>query len=579
MVHTTYSVLARKYRPTTFAALIGQDMLVRTLTNAIQSGRLAHAYMLSGLRGVGKTTTARILASALNCIGPNGTSGPTATPCHQCEHCCAIAADRHVDVLEMDAASCSSVNDIREIIEGLRYKPARARYKVYILDEVHMLSHQAFTALLKSLEEPPEHVKFIFATTEINKVPVTILSRCQRFDLRRIDTETLISHFVDITKEEGVLVEGEALRLIASAADGSVRDGLFFLEKAIVCAIASHDSAESRDMITASGVRKMLGLADRTIILHLLDALLQGEIERALNLLKKQHDSGADPSFIIQEMLVLLHWLTKLKVVPASVAKHSAMAAAEYDRSKSMAAKLSIAVLTRAWQMLLKALVEVRTAPSPLQAAEMALIRVAYAATLPTPLEIVSSFQKQEPLALLLKPQMSPSSSTTQQLSSSLGNPGSFADVIALCRAQGEMQLAFDLQHQIQPVHFKPSYISLRTLYKTPRNPSRRLERLLREWTGQQWIVHHLNENDKADTTLQEQNESIVAGVAAHPLVKAVLETFPGARIHNASAAADFPDSQGTTTAYSCRCPDMDTMDPATHGEASESYSIEYDDT
>ncbi len=558
MVQTPYCVLARKYRPATFAALIGQDVLVRTLTNAIQSGRLANAYMLSGVRGVGKTTTARIFASALNCIGTDGTGGPTVTPCRQCEHCCAIAADRHVDVLEMDAASRSSVNDIRDVIESLRYKPARARYKVYILDEVHMLSNQAFTALLKSLEEPPEHVKFIFATTDINKIPNTILSRCQRFDLRRVEIETLISHFLYIAGAEDVRVEGEALRLIACAADGSVRDGLSLLDQAMVGAITSHDSdsAESRIIVTASGVRKMLGLADRTRIFDLLEALLGGEVEKALSLLKEQHESGADPSLILQEMLALIHLLTKLKVVPHA-ARDSAIAAAEYDRSRAMAAKLSIAVLTRAWQMLLKALVEGRTAPSPLQAAEMALIRLAYTASLPTPLEVVSSLEKNEHVASL-KPQMSPVVSSTAPHVSSLGdNPCSFAEVIALCRARGETQLAFDLQHQFLPVHFEPFSMRLQPLYETPRNPARRLEKILREWTGQHWVVYTAQEDERAAAVPvprepEEPDSSLVSGVAAHPLVKAVLETFPGARIHNASAALPAEDFQGTDSSCGC---------------------------
>ncbi len=560
MVQTPYCVLARKYRPVTFSALIGQDVLVRTLTNAIQSGRLANAYMLSGVRGVGKTTTARIFASALNCIGKDGTGGPTVIPCRQCEHCCAIAADRHVDVLEMDAASRSSVNDIRDVIESLRYKPARARYKVYIIDEVHMLSNQAFTALLKSLEEPPEHVKFIFATTDIAKIPNTILSRCQRFDLRRVEIENLISHFLYIAGEENVRVEREALRLIAVAADGSVRDGLSLLDQAMVCAVTSHDPVDSRIIVTASGVRKMLGLADRTLIFDLMDAILRGDVERALILMKEQHDSGADPSLILQEILALIHLLTKLKVVP-NAARDSAIAAAEYDMSRAMAAKLSIAVLTRAWQMLRKALVEVRTAPSPLQAAEMALIRLAYTAALPTPFEVVSSFEPHEPVASL-KPQRSPvsgagDSSTAQHVSSLVANPCSFAELITLCRARGETQLAFDLQHQIQPVHFEPCYIRLRPLYETPRNPARRLEKLLGEWTGQHWVVSASPAEERAAAVPREQDTNLVAVVAAHPLVKAVLETFPGARIHNASACLPAADSQGR--AYSCGCPDMNT--------------------
>ncbi|VBB69213.1 DNA polymerase III subunits gamma and tau [invertebrate metagenome] len=564
-----YRVLARKYRPTTFAELVGQDVLVRILTNTIRSGRIAHAYMLSGVRGVGKTTTARIFARALNCVGVDGTGGPTTQPCGKCEHCYAISADRHVDVLEMDAASRSSVNDIREVIESLRYRPARARYKVYIIDEVHMLSNQAFTALLKSLEEPPERVKFIFATTEIHKVPVTILSRCQRFDLRRVDIRTLTHHFSHVSESEGVTVEPEALRLIADAAGGSVRDGLSLLDQAMVSAVDCPSTSSSRTVVTTAGVREILGLANGTLIFDLLDALLRGEVRIALGLLTSQHESGADLSLMIQEMLGLIHRITQLKIVSHSSLQDPAMVEEE-SRCKAMAEKLSMAVLTRAWQMLLKAFGEVRTAPSPLQAAEMALIRIAYAANLPTPDKVVSALQKHNtmlspstegnrPLGGSSVPSTRSTSSaeelcvTSQQMriSSSAAasplavaaDPCSFAEVIALCQAQGEIQLAFDLQHQFHPVHFALGYIELRPTDDTQLAP--RLARLLSGWTGRRWVVNTSHEQDEADeATVVQQGQDIEAQpvaeeVAAHPLVKAVLETFPGARISAAVAAAE----------------------------------------
>ncbi|KAF0113513.1 MAG: DNA polymerase III subunit gamma/tau, partial [Rhodospirillaceae bacterium] len=384
-------MLARKYRPTTFAELVGQDVLVRTLTHAIQSGRIAQAYVLSGVRGVGKTTTARILARSLNCIGNDGRGGPTITPCGACEHCRAIAIDRHGDVLEMDAASRTGVNDIREVIEGVRYRPTRARYKIYIIDEVHMLSNQAFNALLKTLEEPPEHVKFIFATTEIRKVPVTVLSRCQRFDLRRVDTETLARHFERIAGTEGMTVEPEALRLIARAADGSVRDGLSLLDQAM-----ARVSPGAPGVVEATTVRDMLGLADRTVIFDLLEALLGGEARAALAILSGQYEAGADPVLILQDILELIHWITRFKVAP-NADEDTGVPEAERLRGRTMAGKLSMAVLTRLWQILLKALGEVRSAPAPLQAAEMALIRLAYAADLPTPAETIAAMRASSP--------------------------------------------------------------------------------------------------------------------------------------------------------------------------------------
>jgi len=379
-----YRVLARKYRPQTFAEMIGQEALVRTLRNAIASGRLAHAFMLTGVRGVGKTTTARILARALNCIGPDGQGGPTVSPCGVCEACRGIAEDRHPDVLEMDAASRTGVSDIRELIEGVRYRPVSARYKIYIIDEVHMLSTAAFNALLKTLEEPPSDVKFIFATTEIRKVPVTVLSRCQRFDLRRVELDVLSGHFAAIAQKEGIGIEDGALRLVARAADGSVRDGLSILDQAI--ALAGTDSEGGT--VTEESVKGMLGLADRDQALDLFDAVMRGDPAAALDRLAGLHGVGADPVVIIQDLLELTHFLTRLKVAPEAVAA-SGLSDAELARGREISSRLGIAALARAWQGLLKGLQEVQTAPQPLQAAEMVLIRLAHMAELPPPAELI----------------------------------------------------------------------------------------------------------------------------------------------------------------------------------------------
>ena len=384
-----YRVLARKYRPADFASLIGQDAMVRVLSNAIASGRLAHAYLLTGVRGVGKTSTARIIARALNCIGPDGTDGPTMTPCGTCVHCRDIAADRHVDVIEMDAASRTGIDDVREIIDGVRYRPVSARYKVYIIDEVHMLSKQAFNALLKTLEEPPEHVKFIFATTEVRRVPVTVLSRCQRFDLRRVDMTLLAEHLTRVAEAEAAAVTPEAIALLARAADGSVRDGLSLLEQAIAHASdqsAAFDQDQARDM---------LGLADRTRIFDLLEALMSGQTAGALDIFDGLHESGADPVLVIQDLMDVVHWVTRIKLVP-SLADSPDIPEAERVRWRSMADGLSMAILTRAWQMLIKGLGEVQTAPLPAQAAEMVLVRLGFAADLPSPDELVRQLQAEK---------------------------------------------------------------------------------------------------------------------------------------------------------------------------------------
>jgi len=379
-----YRVLARKYRPQNFDELIGQDALVRTLTNAIESGRIAHAFMLTGVRGVGKTTTARIIAKALNYAGPDGTAGPTTGPTDDCGLCKAISEDRHPDVIEMDAASRTGVDDIREILDGVRYAPTEARYKVYVIDEVHMLSKNAFNALLKTLEEPPEHVKFIFATTEIRKVPITVLSRCQRFDLRRVDVPTLSGHFISICEKEGVQIEDTAVAAIARASDGSVRDGLSILDQAM---------ALGGESISGQAVEDMLGLADRAKSLDLLECALMGDMPEALEIMDDLYRNGADPVVIIQDLLDLTHILTKLRAVPEARDMKQAMSAGEVVRASDLAQKLSMPTLGKTWQIFLKGLGEVQAAPNPQSAAEMVIIRLAYAADLPDPADLIKSLK------------------------------------------------------------------------------------------------------------------------------------------------------------------------------------------
>ncbi len=379
-----YRVLARKYRPQSFDELIGQEALVRTLSNAIESGRIAHAFMLTGVRGVGKTTTARIIAKALNYKGADGTAGPSVGDTSDCALCQAISEDRHPDVIEMDAASNTGVDDIREILDGVRYAPTEARYKIYIIDEVHMLSKNAFNALLKTLEEPPPHVKFIFATTEIRKVPVTVLSRCQRFDLKRVDVPTLSAHFSRISEAEGAPATDEAVALIARAADGSVRDGLSLLDQAIALAEGS---------ISAELVQDMLGLGDRAKNLDLLERALTGNTAEALTIMDELYRAGSDPVVLMQDLLDLTHILTKLRAVPAAVEAKHVMAADEVKRAAEIAADLSMPTLGKTWQLLLKGLGEVQGAPNPQSAAEMVIIRLSYAADLPDPKELIKKIE------------------------------------------------------------------------------------------------------------------------------------------------------------------------------------------
>ena len=381
-----YKVLARKYRSSNFDELIGQDVLVKTLTNAINTNRLAHAYIFTGIRGVGKTSTARIFAKSLNCLGADGkATGPQVKPCGVCENCRAIAEDRHIDVIEMDAASNTGVDDIREIIDGVQYKPSSARYKVYIIDEVHMLSKNAFNALLKTLEEPPPYVIFIFATTEIRKVPATVLSRCQRFDLRRVDIETLSNHFKHVCELENVKIDDDSINIIAKTADGSVRDGMSFLDQVI---------SNCEGDITVDKVSKILGLASKGIVFDLYDAIINADIQKAVEIIDNQYDLGVDPVLILTDLLEITHYITRVKITPASLSSIP-VPPSEQEKISKMAHDLSIATLSRIWQMLLKGFDELSRVPNVLSAVEMIIIRLSYVGMMPSPAEILNKIENQ----------------------------------------------------------------------------------------------------------------------------------------------------------------------------------------
>ncbi len=553
-----YQVLARKYRPSTFSELVGQDVMVRTLTNAIEIDRLPHAFILIGVRGIGKTSTARIIARALNCVSIDGTGQATAEPCGVCSHCVAITEDRHVDVIEMDAASRTGVNDIRELIDGVRYRPLEARYKIYIIDEVHMLSTSAFNALLKTLEEPPEHVKFIFATTETRKVPVTVLSRCQRFDLRRVETGVLIDHFRSIARKEGVTASEESLAMIARAADGSVRDGLSLLDQAV-----AHAGIQEDGHITDSSVRDMLGLADHGRIYDLFEHLLAGKPREAIDELASLYNSGADPLAVIGDLLQIVHWLTRLNLDPGAA---DSPGNSEIDRTRgvNLAERLNIGTLGRIWQVLLKGNEEVRTAPSAIQAAEMVLIRLTLMSELPPPADLIRMLQTQgasggsghssdsQRLAHQSAPtgQSSRVTPVAPQLVASGGiqalarpeiekitsedyNLDSFEAVVALFETKREGLIAAALRGQVNLVSFEHGHISFRAGSEAPQDLANKVARLLKEWTGDQWLVS-LSEKPGQPTirsvretaARERRNEAI-----AHPLVQAALEAFPGARV------------------------------------------------
>ena len=577
----TYRVLARKYRPTHFDDLIGQEALVRTLSNAFELNRIHQAYLLSGVRGVSKTTTARIMARALNyhrpaADGAPGIDAPTIRMPGLGTHCQAIIESRHVDVVEMDAASHTGIDDVRELIEGSRYRPVMARTKVYIIDEVHMLSKAAFNGLLKTLEEPPDHVKFLFATTEVDKVPVTVRSRCQRFDLRRVEADVMMAHLQSICTRAGVEIDAEALVVIARAAEGSVRDALSLLDQAIAHG-AAH-AATGRPHVGADGVRAMLGLADRARIIDLFEAVMGGRLPEAMTGLKLLHDSGADPGHLVSDLADFVHLVTRLKLVP-DAAKDPALTEEERRRGGAFAAALSLPVLTRTWQLLVKGLADVKDAPRPLQAADMVLVRLACAADLPTPDEAlkrlmalpagegapllpppgggarppamvgsatgggsaaavaVGSALRHAPVpqgvpvaAAAPRPAATPQPAAAPQSAVRLDG---FADVVALAQARRDIQLKLALERDVRLVRFEEGRIEFELAPEGSPATAANLSRRLAEWTGLRWMVSVVSGGgaptlrEQADTKAREEKDD----VAADPTVRMLLDTFPGSVI------------------------------------------------
>jgi len=578
----SYRVLARKYRPATFDDLIGQDAMVRTISNAFETGRIPQAWILTGVRGVGKTTTARILARGLNYELPDGSvTGPTVKLPQLGVHCQAIMDSRHLDVIEMDAASHNGVDDVRQINDAVRYAPVSARYKVYILDEVHMLSTAAFNALLKTLEEPPPHVKFIFATTEIRKVPITILSRCQRFDLRRIDATVLVKHLDTIIAKEGLSAEPEALALIARAAEGSVRDSLSLLDQAI---------AHAAGPLRAEDVRQMLGLADRARVVDLFEALMRGDIASALKELRDQYDTGADPLVVLTDLAEFTHFVTRVKIVPA-VAEDVSLAEVERKRGRACAEQLSMRVLARTWQMLLKGLAEVKEADRPIAAAEMVLVRIAYAADLPTPDDLIRSIEgggtssargssgnnaqasasSAAPVGQMQYdvPRASPRTNLASVPQAS-GEPIArrdpspaaapalvvkrYEDLVALADRKRDLQMKAALERDLRLVRFEDGHLEVALEPGASKALVNDIQRKVSEWTGRRWMV--VVSAEQGAPTLKAQHQAREAdlkrGVRSDPLVQAVLARFPGAEIVDVRAVgADQPDDTG-----------MDAVDP-----------------
>ncbi|WP_121064587.1 DNA polymerase III subunit gamma/tau [Chachezhania antarctica] len=557
-----YRVLARKYRPETFADLVGQDAMVRTLKNAFAADRIAQAFIMTGIRGTGKTTTARIIAKGINCTGPDGAGTPTTEPCGVCENCREIMEGRHVDVMEMDAASRTGVGDIREIIESVHYAAAKARFKIYIIDEVHMLSTSAFNALLKTLEEPPAHVKFIFATTEIRKVPVTVLSRCQRFDLRRIEPEDMIGLLQRIATAEGAQISGDALALITRAAEGSARDATSLLDQAI-----SHGAGET----TAEQVRAMLGLADRGRVLDLMDMILKGDAAGALQELGAQYAEGADPMAVLRDLAEITHWISVVKITP-DAAEDPTVSPDERDRGVTMAEALPMRALTRMWQMLLKALEEVAAAPNAMMAAEMAVIRLTHVADLPAPEDLVRTLKDapvlptgnhgsssapagpgpggpraEAPAQQHVRRSVSSSSGApTAQLAqadaaTALSHYPTFHHVVELIRSHRDVKLLVDVETGVRLVSYQPGRIEFEPAPDAARDLSQRLGARLQAWTGNRWAVSVVSDGGKptiaevtnaAETARREEAE-------AHPMVQAVLARFPQARITAIRTAQD----------------------------------------
>jgi DNA polymerase III subunit gamma/tau len=570
-----YRVLARKYRPGTFDDLIGQDAMVRTVSNAFETGRIPQAWILTGVRGVGKTTTARILARALNYQLDDGSiPGPTIRMPKLGVNCQAIMESRHIDVLEMDAASHNGVDDVRTLTDASRYAPVNARYKVYILDEVHMLSTQAFNALLKTLEEPPAHVKFIFATTEIRKVPVTVLSRCQRFDLRRIDSVMLVKHLEGIAAKEKLETETEALALIARAAEGSVRDALSLFDQAIAHAAGS---------VRAQDVREMLGLADRTRVIDLFEALMNGDIGRALDEMRSQYDSGADPATVLADLAEFTHFVTRVKIVPA-VANDISLSEAERMRGRTFATALSMRVLSRTWQMLLKGTAEVKDAARPIAAAEMVLVRIAYVADLPTPDDVIRTVMEngaasaqsngsaaspapKAPAPRLTAAQSSAPASAPGAAMTPRGGPrtalapsvqpagdpmpaaetvrliGTFEEIVALAAEKRDLQMKSSLERDVRLVRCEEGRLEVALESAAAKTLVNELSRKLKMWTGRNWMV--VVSSDAGAPTLKSQADekqaALETGVRADPLVRAVLERWPGSEITAVRSAKEAP--------------------------------------
>ena len=530
-----YRVLARKYRPQTFGELIGQDAMVQTLGNAIERGRIAHAFLLTGVRGVGKTSTARLVAKALNCVGPDGEGGPTIDPCGVCEHCVAIAEGRHIDVIEMDAASHTGVDDVREIIEAVRYASVSARYKIYIIDEVHMLSKSAFNALLKTLEEPPEHVKFLFATTEVAKVPVTVLSRTQRFDLRRIPADKLVDHFAGIARAEEVEAEPEALAMIARAAEGSARDGLSIMDQAI---------ALGGGTVSASQVRDMLGLADRGRIRRLLQLVLSGDARQALAELDEVHALGTDAGSLLRGLMEELHAATRAKAGAGAGAGADKLQSAEQRQSADeLAERLSWADIHRLWQMLLKGLSDVQVAPDPQEAATMALLRLIHAADLPDPAAVLTRLSEESGGSPSARgPQAKPSAS---EAPSSL--PADFKALVKLLEDNGKHQFAQQLHDQVGLVRFAPPGLVLKPMRPLGPNWSRELAGELKAITGSSWQISLGDQASEPSLLDQEKmaEEQVRAEVLSEPNVRAVMEAFPEATLESFAPNEAFEPTKG----------------------------------
>ena len=555
----SYQVLARKYRPETFADLVGQDAMVRTLKNAFSADRIAQAFIMTGIRGTGKTTTARIIAKGMNCIGPDGQGGPTTDPCGVCEHCSAIIEGRHVDVMEMDAASRTGVDDIREIIDSVHYRAASARYKIYIIDEVHMLSTNAFNALLKTLEEPPAHVKFIFATTEIRKVPVTVLSRCQRFDLRRIEPEVMIALMRKIAAAECAEITDDALALITRAAEGSARDATSLLDQAI-----SHGAGET----TADQVRAMLGLADRGRVLDLFEAIMRGDASAALAELGAQYSDGADPMAIMRDLAEITHWISVVKITP-DAADDPTVSPDERTRGATLSEQLAMRVLTRMWQMSLKALDEVAQAPNSMMAAEMAIIRLTHVADLPSPEELVKKLQNSSPppappsggtsgtragavtnaqsnAAVASAPTGGPTASLgsaqpVTETVSALAHFVTFDAIVDLVRSQRDVKLLVEVESCIRLVSYQPGRIEFTPTSDAPSDLSQRLGGALQRWTGARWAI--ILSNTGTATTIAEDRtaaeDAIKAEAQQHPLMQAAIASFPNAKIIDIRTAAE----------------------------------------